>query len=58
MIETEERQLIAVQLRGEQIRRLAELVGSTGWNKSEVIRQLIDNATVRAAQVRTEIEPK
>lgn len=38
--------LIAVQLQPQQLQKLAKIVAMTGWNQSEVIRQLIDAAQV------------
>lgn len=38
---------IAVRLESQQLERLEALVKSTGWNQSEVIRQLIDSALIR-----------
>lgn len=55
-------QTIAVRLEVEQLQKLDALVKATGWNQSEIIRQLIDSAMVRppiiAASVSTkELEP-
>lgn len=40
-------QTIAVRLEVEQLQKLDALVKATGWNQSEIIRQLIDSAMVR-----------
>lgn len=38
--------MIAVRLEPEQLQKLDALVRITGWNQSEVIRRLIDSASV------------
>lgn len=38
--------LIAVRLEQKQLSKLAEMSESTGWNQSELIRQLINSAKV------------
>ena len=37
---------IAVRLAKRQVEKLKEIIEATGWDKSEVIRRLIDNAEV------------
>lgn len=44
---------IAVRLEPEQLQKLEMLVRMSGWNQSEIIRQLIDSAMIRPPAVLT-----
>lgn len=57
-MEAMEPKLIAVQLQPKQLIKLAAIVRMTGWNQSEVIRQLIDGAQVTPPAVVTRISRK
>lgn len=52
------KKLIAVQLDEQQLQKLEQLVNATGWNQSEVVRRLIDNAWVKPAAIGTQVSPK
>jgi Arc/MetJ-type ribon-helix-helix transcriptional regulator len=52
------KKLIAVQLEDQQLQKIEQLVRATGWNQSELIRRLIDNAWVKPAAIGTELAPK
>jgi len=51
-------ELIAFRLSDEELERLDEMVEQTGMTRSQVIRHLLDNATVKPAIIRTEIAEK
>lgn len=53
-----DKKLIAIRLEAEQIQKLDKLVEMTGWNQSEIIRQLIDNAWVTPPAVGTTLDGK
>ena len=53
-----EPKLIAVRLEPKQLQKLDAIVEMTGWNQSEVIRQLIDNASVTPPSVVAELNGK
>ncbi len=53
-----EQKTIAVRLESEQLQKLDMIVQATGWNQSEIIRQLIDSALVRPPVVMAEITKK
>jgi hypothetical protein len=53
-----EQKLIAVRLDPEQLIKLEKIVRMTGWNQSEVIRQLIDGAQVTPPAVVSRIARK
>lgn len=46
-----EQKMIAVRLEPEQLQKLEAIVQMTGWNQSEVIRRLIDSASVTPPSV-------
>jgi hypothetical protein len=46
-----EPKMIAVRLNPQQLQKLDAIVEMTGWNQSEVIRQLIDSASVTPPSV-------
>ena len=46
-----EPKMIAVRLTSQQQQKLDAIVEMTGWNQSEVIRQLIDAASVTPPSV-------
>ncbi len=50
------KKLIAFQVSQPQLDKLEKLVTVTGWNQSEVMRQLIDAAVVRSPQARVQVE--
>ncbi len=50
--------VISVRLNEEQMQVLEKLCESTGWTASQVIRQLLESASVRPAVIRTEVLPK
>jgi hypothetical protein len=47
---------IALRLQTQQLDKVDNLKGMTGWNQSEIIRRLIDAAVVMPAAVRAELE--
>ena len=47
--------LVAVRLGEDEMEKLDELVAQTGLNQSQVLRQLIRNATVRPVEVVTNV---
>lgn len=47
--------IVQVRFSDEQIERLDQISSETQLTRSEVIRRLVDNATVKPAIVRTEI---
>lgn len=49
---------IAVRLDPEQLQKLDLLVKSSGWNQSEIIRQLIDSAMIRPPVIMSQITEK
>lgn len=51
-------QTIAVRLDPEQLQKLDLLVKSSGWNQSEIIRQLIDSAMIRPPVIMSQITEK
>lgn len=53
-----EPKLIAVRLEPKQLLKLDAIVKITRWNQSEVIRQLIDNASVTPPAVETRLSTK
>ena len=53
-----EERMIAVRLQGEQLQKLDALVKASGWNQSEIIRQLIDVALVRPPVVAATVPTK
>lgn len=50
-----EGKLIAVRLEHEHLVILKEIGEKTGWNQSEIIRQLIENAKVSPAVVNAKV---
>lgn len=50
--------MIAVRLDEQHIQKLDKLVELTGWNQSEVLRRLIENAWVTPPAVGSELTPK
>ena len=53
-----EPKLIAVRLEPSQLQKLDAIVRMTGWNQSEVIRQLIDGAQVTPPSVVAKVARK
>ncbi len=53
-----EQKLIAVRLDPPQLNKLEQLVRESGWNQSEIIRLLIDNAMMKPPVIMTIIEAK
>ncbi|MBA3571366.1 MAG: ribbon-helix-helix protein, CopG family [Pyrinomonadaceae bacterium] len=53
-----EQTTIAVRLKPEQLQKLDAIVQMTGWNQSEVIRRLIDSASVTPPSVTTDFSKK
>lgn len=53
-----EQKTIAVRLEPEQLQKLDAMVEMTGWSVSDVIRRLIDNASVTPPSVTTDLEKK
>lgn len=51
-----EEKTIAVRLRTEQLQKLDAIVEMTGWNQSEVIRRLIDSASVSPPSVSADLK--
>lgn len=49
---------IAVRLDAEVLQKLDAIVKMTGWNQSEVIRRLINNASVTPPSVTTDLSKK
>lgn len=47
--------LVAVRLGEDEMAKLEQLVEQTGLNQSQVLRQLIRNATVRPVEVVTNV---
>ena len=47
---------MAVKLEPEQVVRLQQLVDITGWNRSELVRRMIDVATVRPSAVAVTVD--
>lgn len=47
--------LIAVRLEQKHLNKLAQMTESTGWNQSELIRQLIDSAKVSPAFIKATV---
>ena len=52
-LEIQYTETIAVRLAKRQVEKLKEIIEATGWDKSEVIRRLIDNAEVEPATIVT-----
>ena len=50
--------VISVRLSEEQMKVLEKLAESTGWTYSQIVRQLLESASVRPAVIRTEVLPK
>lgn len=53
-----EQKTIAVRLEPEQLQKLDAMVEMTGWSVSDVIRRLIDNASVTPPSVTTGLAKK
>lgn len=53
-----EQKTIAVRLDAEQLQKLDAIVQVTGWNQSEVIRRLIDSASVTPPAVTSDVYAK
>lgn len=53
-----EQKTIAVRLEPEQLQKLNAIVEMTGWNQSEVIRKLIDSASVTPPSVTADLSKK
>jgi hypothetical protein len=53
-----EQKTIAVRLDAEQLQKLDAIVQVTGWNQSEVIRRLIDSASVTPPAVTADLSAK
>jgi len=53
-----DQKLIAVRLEPKQLQKLDAIVEMTGWNQSEVIRRLIDSASVTPPSVTSDITAK
>jgi hypothetical protein len=53
-----EQKTIAVRLEPEQLQKLDAIVQMTGWNQSEVIRRLIDSASVTPPSVTADLSKK
>lgn len=51
-----EQKTIAVRLEPEQLQKLDAIVEMTGWNQSEVIRRLIDVASVTPPSVTADLK--
>lgn len=49
-------QVISVRLSEAEIERLARMKMQTGWTSSQIIRQLLGNAVIQPAVIRTEVE--
>ena len=50
--------VVSVRLDDAQIKLLDRLCESTGWNVSQVIRYLLENANIRPASVFVEVPAK
>lgn len=50
--------VISVRLSEEQMAVLEKLCEATGWTYSQVIRRLLENASVRPATIQTDLGPK
>lgn len=50
--------LIAVRLEEEHIQKLSQLVEMTGWNQSDILRKLIENAWVTPPAIGSSVAPK
>lgn len=47
---------VSVRLTKEQGKRLQQICTETGWTKSQAMRHLLDNAMIRPALIRAEID--
>ncbi len=50
--------VVSVRLDDAQIKLLERLCESTGWNASQVIRYLLENANIRPASIFVEVPAK
>lgn len=53
-----EQKTIAIRLDAEHLQKLDAIVRMTGWNQSEVIRRLIDSASVTPPAVTADLSAK
>lgn len=53
-----EQKTIAIRLDAEHLQKLDAIVQVTGWNQSEVIRRLIDSASVTPPAVTSDLSAK
>lgn len=53
-----EQKTIAIRLDSEHLQKLDAIVQVTGWNQSEVIRRLIDSASVTPPSVSADLSAK
>jgi len=53
-----EQKTIAIRLDAEHLQKLDAIVQVTGWNQSEVIRRLIDSASVTPPAVTADLSAK
>lgn len=53
-----EQKTIAVRLDAKQLQKLDAIVEMTGWNQSDVIRRLIDAATVTPPAIGVDLSAK